>query len=58
MTAACLPLFTCLLTAALATAPQPVKTKTFTLGDTVNYNKSWLAIDWTPLQGPLVEGDG
>lgn len=23
----------------------------------VKYNKSWIAIDWTALQGPLVEGD-
>ena len=23
----------------------------------VNYNKSWIAIDWKPLQGRLVEGD-
>ena len=23
----------------------------------VNYNKSWIAVDWSPLAGPLVEGD-
>ena len=22
-----------------------------------NYNKSWIAVDWSPLAGPLVEGD-